>query len=70
MQKLRKLGTGQGKNWAPPVTLSSYLDGFDPQPYHPAVQATETNPLAELERVVAENALRWIPAHSCSWPRK
>ena len=35
-----------------PVTLGRYLDAFDLQPYDPAVQATKTNFLAELERVI------------------
>jgi hypothetical protein len=35
-----------------PVTLSRYLDVFAPQLYDPSMQATETNFLAELERVV------------------
>ncbi len=40
------------KKTAPTVTLSRYLDAFDPQLYDSAMQATETNFLAELERVV------------------
>jgi hypothetical protein len=36
----------------PTVTLPGYLDAFTPKQYDCAMQATETNFLAELERVV------------------
>ena len=42
---------GRAKS-TPTVTPSCYLDVFDPQLYDSAMQATESNFLAELERVV------------------
>ena len=42
---------GRAKS-TPTVTSTCYLDVFDPQHYDSAMQATQSNFLAELERVV------------------